>query len=153
MKLSKLSPAEFETMLILWGSPEPIRPVALLEQVNRTHTWSISTLQTILSRLEDKGMISITSEKRFRYCSPKISKEEYAVMETGSLIERLCDYSPVSLMSGLINIGRVTEAELEEIDALLKAEREKHSRESESSATDTVGSETCNADTKKGESV
>ena len=138
MKLSRLSPAEFETMLILWESPEPVRPSVLLERVNLTHSWSISTLQTILSRLEEKGMISITSEKRFRYCSPKITKEEYAVMETGSLMERLTDYSPVTLMAGLISSGRVSDADLDEIDALLREARGKLSRES-SPATGDAG--------------
>ena len=125
MKLSRLSPAELETMLALWENREPVRPVVLLEQVNRTHAWNISTLQTILTRLEEKEMVRITSEKRLRYCTPKITKEEYAAMETRGLIERLSDCSPVSLMAGLINTGRVTESELDEIDALLRAARKK----------------------------
>lgn len=117
-------------MLVLWENRKPVRPVVLLEQVNRTHAWNISTLQTILTRLEEKGMISIHSEKRLRYCFPKITKEEYAEMETRGLIERLCDLSPVSLMAGLISAGRVTETELDEIDAILREAREKCSRAS-----------------------
>lgn len=136
MEFARLSPAEYETMLLLWEIPEPVRPVVLLEQVKRTHAWNISTLQTILTRLQEKGMIRITSEKRLRYCTPKISKEEYAAMETRGLIERLSDCSPVSLMAGLISTGRVTESELDEIDALLRAAREKCARASETACSD-----------------
>ena len=132
MKLSRLSPAELDTMLTLWDCGEPIRPAALLEKVNRTHAWNISTLQTILARLEEKGMVVFTAEKRFRYFSPKISKEEYAAEETGSLLDRLTGYSPVRLMAGLIDAGHITESELDEIDALLRAARENLSRKNAS---------------------
>ena len=57
-------------------------------------------------------------------------------METRGLIERLSDCSPVSLMAGLISTGRVTESELDEIDALLRAAREKCARASETACSD-----------------
>ncbi len=124
MKHFKLSQTEFDIMLVLWECPEPIRPAQLLEKIQSTHPWSISTLQTILSRLEEKGAITVEIRKRYRYCYPSVTKEEYAAFETGSLIERLRDSSPVTLMAGLIRTGQLEESELEEIELLLQRAKE-----------------------------
>jgi len=121
----KLSQAELDTMLILWECEEPIRPSALLKKIEKTHSWSISTLKTILSRLEEKGLLVVILNKRFHYYSPKISKTKYFEMEAGDLISRLNTTSPVSLMAGLIDSDSITEEELDEIEKLLSEARKR----------------------------
>lgn len=116
----KLSQAELDIMLVLWECEEPIRPSALLKKMEETHDWSISTLQTLLARLEQKELVRTECRKRFRYCSPMLSKDAYFAMEAQSLFHRLESVSAVPLMVGLINSDRMTEAELTEIEELLR---------------------------------
>ena len=123
----KLSQAEFDTMLALWECEEPIRPAQLLRRMEATHPWSISTLKTLLMRLEEKGAIRVICQKRFHYCTPAFTKEEYLKQETESLIARLDNASPVSLMAGLINDKNITEKDLDEIEALLKEAKSRFS--------------------------
>ena len=128
MKSLKLSSAELDTLMMLWEIGEPTRASVLLTHMLPTHSWSISTLQTLLARLEEKGAVCVTVKKRTRYFAPTLSKEEYMEDQTGSLMESLKDCSPVSLMAGLIRGGRLCEEELDEIAALLQRAKQELQR-------------------------
>lgn len=119
----KISQAEFDTLMLLWEYDEPVRPAQLLEKMYPIHPWSISTLKTLLTRLEEKGYVTVIQKKRFHYYIPKYSKEEFAAREMGNLIERLNDLSPVPLMAGLIRSESITKEELDEIEELIRAEK------------------------------
>lgn len=115
----KISQAEFEVLLALWDCEEPIRPAKLLKRMEDTHQWSISTLKTLLTRLQEKGAVKVICHKRFHYCTPTYTKEEFFTLQTKNLMTRL-NTPPVSLMAGLISDVDMTEAELDEIEAMLK---------------------------------
>ena len=119
----KISQAEIDTLMLLWDCEEAIRPAELLKKMYPIHPWSISTLKTILTRLEEKGYVTVIQKKRFHYYVPKYTKEEFAAHETGNLIERLNDFSPIPLMAGLIRSESITKEELDEIEALIQAEK------------------------------
>ena len=115
----KLSDAELDIMLVLWECEDPIRPSALLEIMNETRSWSISTLQTLLARLYEKKVVSFNVEKRFRYFYPIVTKEEFALQETKHLISKVGASSPVSLMAGLLGNANLTAEEIAQLEALL----------------------------------
>lgn len=115
----KLSDAELDIMLVLWECENPIRPSALLEIMNETRSWSISTLQTLLARLYEKKVVSFNVEKRFRYFYPIVTKEEFALEETKHLISKVGASSPVSLMAGLLGNANLTAEEIAQLEALL----------------------------------
>ena len=118
----KLAEAELDTMLVLWECEEPIRPSQLLIRVNQNgHTWSISTLQTLLSRLLAKGAVTVTSHKRFHNFTPAMSREEFLAATTKQMLSRLSTYSPVSFAESLLKGGLLTEADLKEAEKLLDA--------------------------------
>ena len=121
----KLSDAEMSVMLVLWESGEPMRPTAIAEALESGHGWSVSTVQTLLTRLHEKGAVKLSNVKRFRYYRPSVSKDEFAERETKSLIETLCESSPVRLMAGLIKSRSWSEEELGEIEAMLLEARRK----------------------------
>ncbi len=125
----KISQAEFDTLLLLWECGEPIRPAALLQKMYPIHPWTISTLKTILTRLEEKGYVKITLQKRFFYYEPKYTKEEFLARETGMIIDKLNDFSPVPLMAGLIKSDHITKEELDEIEALIQNEKARFSKD------------------------
>ena len=125
----KLSDAEMSVMLVLWESDEPMRPTAIADALDKSHGWSVSTVQTLLSRLNEKKAVKLTNIKRFRYYHPAVSKDEFAQRETKSLIETLCERSPVRLMAGLIQSTSWSEEELGEIEAMLREARRKSAGE------------------------
>ncbi len=118
-KAFKLSESELDVMLALWECEKPTRPSVLLDILNQTHDWSISTLQTLLARLYEKKVVDFNVEKRFRYFYPVVTKQEYALHETDHLINKLNESSPVGLMAGLLGNATLNTEEIDEIEALL----------------------------------
>jgi predicted transcriptional regulator len=105
-EMFKLSEAELDTMLMLWECSEPIRPSELLVLLNNHgHSWSISTLQTLLARLMAKGAVEITYQKRFHYYAPSLSREAFLIRTAKYLLGRLNTYSPLSLTKALEDEG------------------------------------------------
>ena len=124
-KAFKLSDAEMSVMLALWDAGEPMRPTAITEALEEKHGWSISTVQTLLARLNDKGAVKLTNVKRFRYYQPSVTKEEFAAREARGIIESLCERSPVRLMAGLIKDSDFNDEELAEIEDVLREARKR----------------------------
>ena len=99
----KLSEAELDIMLILWECPTAIRPSELLIRLNENgHSWTISTLQTLLSRLLQKGAVTVICPKRFRYYKPALTREAFLTDATKCLLERLRTYSPLFPIKTLV---------------------------------------------------
>ena len=121
----KLSDAEFDIMEILWNQLQPIQPAVLLKLIYDKHNWNISTLNTLLSRLEEKDFVKITYEKRFRYVSYKISKEDYGRHEAKNIMKRLFGNSAKNMFAALINTDELTEEQYNELESMLNKHKEK----------------------------
>ena len=116
----KLSDAELDILLVLWECAAPISPTELLVKMNENgHSWSISTLQTLLARVLSKEAVVASCKKRFRYYAPACTKEHFLAANTGHLLRQLSTYSPISLPKALVEAELLTAQDLEEAKALL----------------------------------
>ena len=118
MNIVKLPDCELDIMLAMWENETPMRAPELLELLKDKHTWSISTLYTMLDRLYEKKFVSIEYSKRFRYYSTLISKEEYGNMEMNSLVQRLFGNSSKNFIASLINTKTISQAQFNELAEL-----------------------------------
>lgn len=97
-QLPQISEAEYEIMKILWEE-YPLSTNEICERAQQTHSWNQKTIHTLLSRLNNKRVISY--EKRdvctiiFR-SSPRISiwNRRITIFLTGSMTERRRRCSP-----------------------------------------------------------
>lgn len=70
----RASNAEYEVLKELWNHPEGIRQPALLKELeNKGKEWKRQTVNTLLYRLEQKGMIDRTGGVSFT----KYTEDEY----------------------------------------------------------------------------
>ena len=116
----RLPEAELDVMLVLWEQNGPVRPSKLLELLNLDgHDWSMSTVQTMLARLEEKGFAAFERRKRFRYYYPTVTREEYSLGETQSFLDKLYDSSPAKLIASLVEADDLDDGELDELQAIL----------------------------------
>ena len=88
MKIEKLPDSELSVMLILWSQPKSIKTSAILEMLNEDKDWTMSTLQTLLSRLQKRGFVDVKTEKRLHFYSPIISEDAYREQETKSFLQK-----------------------------------------------------------------
>ncbi len=115
MKNISLTEAEWAVMECLWEKA----PRTGRETVNclkEKMDWSRSTILTLLGRLEDKGAVRADAIKEFY---PAITREEVAVQETESLLERAYKGSLSMLVSSLTKRQKLSKQDVDELYAIL----------------------------------
>ena len=122
--MNKISDSEFDIMEVLWQQEEPIQPSVLLKLMESEHSWNISTLNTLISRLAEKGFVQFTFKGRLKFVFYKISREEYGKKQAKSILRRLFGGSARNMVAALVD-DRLNEKELSELDSLLKEYKEK----------------------------
>ena len=119
----RISGAEHEIMEVLWRE-SPLTAAEVAERVPADKGWSIRTVKTLLSRLLGKGVLTHEEEgRRYRY-RPAVAREDYVAQESGRLIDRLFGGKITPLVAHLAERERLSDKDIAEIEALLKALRQ-----------------------------
>ena len=80
----KITGAEREVMEVLWQRTEPMQTRELLEEMKeRGKKWKRQTLNTLLFRLEEKGIVS----RKRAYVEAALSQEELLQVQTQELLD------------------------------------------------------------------
>lgn len=115
----RITEAEHAVMEVLWNRPRSTA-AEVCEAVCATRDWSLATVKTLLSRLVQKGAAAAEPDgRRFLY-TPLIAREVYVGGESRRLVNRLFGGSAASLVAHLAETEALTEADLAEIEALMK---------------------------------
>lgn len=120
LEMNRLPDAQLDVMLVLWNANEPLKTSKILEILNQEKDWSISTLQSLLARLEERGFVKVQKHMRFKYYVPLIEEKVYRNKETKTFLERLHGNSFKSLIATLIDSKSISESELKEIEDMLR---------------------------------
>jgi predicted transcriptional regulator len=111
--------AELRILQALWelGSgtiEEIIRHPSFASQPN------YKTTQTILRIMEEKGLARHTNDGRVFVFEPCVSREWVGRLSVRNLLNSNFDGSPAKLLVNLLEAGSVKEAELAELEALIR---------------------------------
>ena len=121
-----LTEAEWMVMECLWEkSPRTGRET--VEWLNQKMGWTRSTVLTMLRRLEAKGAVAGDTERELKTFHPLIAREEVAVRETESLLDRAYKGSLSLLVSSLTKKQSLPQKEIDELYAILREMEGKHS--------------------------
>lgn len=119
-----LGKSEWYIMEKLWEYA-PRTFVQLCHELEEDPGWSRSTVQTMLERMNTKGVIRYEVEGRTRQYYPAVARDDVAVAETRSLLERAFEGSASLMMSALVRKKQLSKAEIKELyDILQRAEEE-----------------------------
>ena len=120
-----LSPGEWQIMDRLWEK-SPRTLMELVRLLSPDTGWSKSTIATMITRLEAKGALAWEEGGRARLYRPTVSRDQAALQETESLLQRIYRGS-VGMMVNTLADGRgLTQADIDELTAILeKARRER----------------------------
>lgn len=92
------------------------------------------TTQTLLRIMEEKGLARHTNNGRVFIFSACVTREQVARLSVQSLLEQTFAGSLTDMMVGVIETGSVKEAELEELEALIRNYRTQRSNSAEDGA-------------------
>ena len=114
-----ISPSERQIMRVLWANPNSTSGY-IIEQLQRSFSWSDSTIKTLIIRLTKKGYIQIDDRKKPFYYSATISEEEQLDKETDILLEQVCQKQNGKLLHTLIDKATLSQKDIEELLTTLK---------------------------------
>ena len=117
--VTKIADSELEVMRILWQEGRPLSFAEIRTTLESKTDWKKSTIQTLLGRLRDKGVVS-THEHYVTLYSPNVSEAEYVKAEGQNFIDKLFDGSAMKLVAALCQNGQLDEDDVDELKAFFK---------------------------------
>lgn len=114
-----LGQSEWIIMEKLWEQ-QPRTIMQLFHSLEVEPGWSKSTVNTLLGRMVDKGIIYYEDGGKARQYYPKIKREEAALAETENLLSRVYKGSVSMMMSTLVKKRDFTRQEIQELYDILE---------------------------------
>lgn len=113
-EFKKLTDTELEVMQVIWKLNRSVTSSELLEIFSKK-SWKGQTINTFLSKLVDKGLLSVTRGKwRVNHYSPCVTFKEYKKREAKSVLDTMYQGSMTTFLATLYD-DEVTEDELVEL--------------------------------------
>ena len=120
--MERIGEAEYAVMEVLWQDA-PLTASEVAERVPAERGWSIRTVKTMLARLLAKGVLAHEEDGRRYLYRPAVARADYVAQESGRLIDRMFGGRVTPLVAHLAERDRLSETDIAEIEALLKALR------------------------------
>ena len=117
--MKRLPDSELEVMQIIWDINEPVDRSDIEKQLYKKHKIAVTTLLTLLSRLAEKGFISIEKNGRRSRYRVLVDKKEYLSEQGSFFFKDLCSGDIGILAKALCN-SKLTKEEIEELRKLLE---------------------------------
>ena len=114
-----MSPSERQIMRVLWAKPNSTSGY-IIEQLQRSFSWSDSTIKTLIIRLSKKGYIQIDDRKKPFHYSATISEKAQLDQETDVLLEQVCHKQNGNLLRMLIDKATLSQDDIEALLTTLK---------------------------------
>ena len=129
-KMIKLPASELEIMQAIWVLDEEgekfISASLIMKRFPALNRLKLTTVLTLITRLQNKGFINTEKLGRSNRYTPKISSADYRKFAYGDFVEKVYRNDRMDLFSALVNDDALTKEDLAEIKALIeKTENEK----------------------------
>ena len=117
--IRRLPDAEQEVMQAIWMCEAPVARTDIEAILYQNHPMAMTTLLTLLTRLNEKGFISIEKVGRRSYYTPCIAREEYLASQSKTFFQKLCGGN-VSVFANALCDSGLSEEELKQLRDFLE---------------------------------
>lgn len=117
--IRRLPDTELEVMQAVWACTPPVERAEIEGLLFRTHPMAMTTLLTLLTRLSEKGFLTIEKQGRRSRYIPCVSQEEYLAAQGNAFFKKLCGGDVSVFASALCDSG-LTRDELARLRTLLE---------------------------------
>lgn len=123
MKINhKITNTEQSVMEVLWERSEAVATRELLELMKeKGRNWKRQTLNTLLFRLEEKGIVSRTRA----YAKAAMSREELYQVQTREILDDFYGGKLSNFVAALVGSTNMTAEDADRVEALLEGLRKK----------------------------
>lgn len=113
-----ITDAELEVMRVLWKNKKAMTLAELRTEIMQVRDWNKSTVQTLVIRLRDKGIIEPLDKYGPAQYTPLVSEDEYLQSEEKAVLEKFGSAKKLAL--ALVRSGHLTDADIEELREYFK---------------------------------
>ena len=117
----RIADSELEVMRVLWREGRSMPFGEIRAELEEKTNWKKSTIQTLVLRLRDKGIITAHAQYVTMY-SANISQEEYTQSEGQTFIDKMFDGSAKNFVAALCRGGKLDEDDIDELKTYFKVE-------------------------------
>lgn len=115
-QIQKLSETEMELMVVIWSCDPPVTSTELLDIfAEKGKAWKAQTMSTFLSRLVDKGALTVTRRGRTNDYKPLLKPEDYKLQETQHVLDGLYQGSVKNLVSAMYDGDKLSDDDISEL--------------------------------------
>ena len=118
----KLSDAELDVMLAVWQNRQPVLRSDLEEQL-KSHNWADTTVLTLLSKLVEKGYLSLERQGRRNLYTPLVSERDYRRWANRSFLGKMYQSSLRRMVASLVESSDLTDRDLQELEEFITEQR------------------------------
>ena len=118
-KIKRLPESELEIMQIIWKEEAPVSRMTIEHALQERHPLAPTTILTLLTRLCEKGFLSLKKEGRPNLYEPLVTEREYRACESRSFLDRMFGGSVAGFAAALCDSG-IKKEELEELRRMLE---------------------------------
>lgn len=117
--IRRLPDSELAVMQAVWECTPPVSRSALEEKLLPRYPMAQTTLLTLLTRLAQKGFLTIEKQGRANYYLPLVSRDAYLADQSRRFVDQLCCGS-ISLFASALCDSGLSREELDELRKLLE---------------------------------
>ncbi|CDX03667.1 Penicillinase repressor [bioreactor metagenome] len=116
--LQKIPDSELEIMMIIWGADEGVTSDYIMDRLDKT--WQKTTVLNFLSRLGDRGFLTVHKQGRFNVYEALVKKEDYLQKESKTFLQRMHHNSLTSLVASLYDGAGISKEDLQELKKFIE---------------------------------
>jgi len=120
MKIAKITEAEMEIMKIIWEEDNEITTATILEKLPKENSWKTTTVMTLITRLIEKGILSVTKIGKLNNYSAKVTEEEYKAVQTDIFLDDMHNGSIRNFMATLYNSRKISKKDIADLKNWIK---------------------------------
>mgnify|MGYP000908974593 CR=1 FL=1 len=120
---ASLSEPQFALMRVLWEQPDS-NVAQIVESVRKVRPLAHTTIATMLTRLEKRGLVKARKDGRQLFYSATVSEDEVQKSMLAELLTSAFLGNARALLSHLVNEETVSEQDLIELRQKIKQKRE-----------------------------
>ena len=109
----KITAAELEVMRVLWRHKRAMTLAELREELTLSKSWNKSTIQTLVLRLRDKGVIEPLDKYGPAQYTPLVTEENYMLTEEKAVLEKFGGAKKLAI--AMVRNGHLTDSDIEEL--------------------------------------
>ena len=114
---------EWNVLSCLWERA-PMTAMELAAALEEKVGWAKSTTLTTLRRMEEKGLVTARTVGRARHYTPAVERQTAVRRETRSFLDKVYRGSVGLMVNTLVQSGRISKQELDELYQILEQAEE-----------------------------